>query len=649
MVEYERTQDREPTDAPSHKICVVGIGSGGLNVLDRICLDRLMEATLVSMHTDVRVLSHSMGPVKIQLGAEMMRGIGCGGDPELGREAAEASRDQIRAALKGHEMVFICTGLGGGTGSGAAPVVADIARELGSLVFVFATTPFSFEGRRRITQAEVSLEALQPCADALILFENNRMGELVLPKEGIQKAFSQADQLVGHSVRAISTMVNQPGIVRVSLADLTTALRSPNSRCLFGFGEGRGSNRVPEALKRALKSPLVNQGLLLQNAQNLIVHIAGGESITLAEVDQVMKQLGKHVPDATQIMFGVTVEPKLGDILTVTLISSLSASDISLEASTRTLAPERTPTRPADAARPLARPAPAEPSRKPAPASSNGLGTSAPASPVTTRKSQPDLLHMEAPASPPVAASPAPVSAAAAAPAAAPVPEEPKLEEVTMEELFAAEVPTPPPVEEAPKSAPVVSSVDLWFAPVEPPSPPVATAPEVAPVVETKLPEPAPEPGPVRAEQPAAPAPISIPVAPMPPPVVAPPVAIKQVPVSMQPAAIVKASIFSVIDDDDDEVDAADGTNWADKYIQPKAQQQSAPAQIERREPVRQPEPALAAVATAAPKGAAVQKQASLNLNPDNVARFKGTDKTIVEGEDLDVPTWMRLRGKVTK
>src|SRR6187402_2414126 len=162
MVEYERFQDREPSLGQPQKICVVGIGGGGLNVLDRICLDRLMEGTLVSMHTDVRVLGHSMGPVKIQLGAEMMRGIGCGGDPELGREAADASREQIRAALQGHEMVFICTGLGGGTGSGAAPVVAEIAKELGALVFVFATTPFSFEGRRRLTQAEVALEALQP-------------------------------------------------------------------------------------------------------------------------------------------------------------------------------------------------------------------------------------------------------------------------------------------------------------------------------------------------------------------------------------------------------------------------------------------------------------------------------------------------------
>ena len=254
------------------------------------------------------------------------------------------------------------------------------------------------------------------------------MGELVLPKEGIQKAFSQADQLVGQSVRAIATMVNQPGIVRVSLADLTMALRSPNSRCLFGFGEARGANRVPEALKRALKSPLVNQGLLLQNAQNLIVHIAGGESITLAEVDMLMKQLGKHVPDETQIMFGVTVEPKLTDLLTVTLMSSLSATDMALEslrlACDRQRADARTPGR-TSAARREAR---ERRTRAQAGAgfSRYGNGTHAPARPAPASQSaQPELPAMEA---------------------AAPILE--NFHEVTIEELFAAE----PPQAEVPKA-----------------------------------------------------------------------------------------------------------------------------------------------------------------------------------------------------
>ncbi|MEI6537306.1 MAG: hypothetical protein WCN98_18330, partial [Verrucomicrobiaceae bacterium] len=334
MVEYDRTQEREHAAAAAHlKICVAGIGGAGLNVLDRITLDRIVDATLVSLHSDVRVLSHAMTPHKVQLGAELMRGIGSGGDPDLGREAAIASREQIRSIFEGHEIVFLCTGLGGGTGSGATPVIAQIAKQCGAMVFVFATMPFSFEGRRRLMQAEIALEEIQPYTDALILFENNRMGELILPKEGIQKAFSQSDQLIGHSVRAISTMVTQPGIVRLGLSDLTTALRSPNARCLFGFGEARGASRVTDALKRALKSPLVNQGQLLLHAENLLVHVAGGESLTLAEVETLMKQLGKHVPEHTQILFGISVDPKLGDSLALTLISSLSAQQMLAESS----------------------------------------------------------------------------------------------------------------------------------------------------------------------------------------------------------------------------------------------------------------------------------------------------------------------------
>src|SRR3569623_2089787 len=190
MVEYDRTQERDMVASTPLKICVAGIGGAGLHVLDRITLVRIVDGTLVSMHTDIRVLSHAMAPHKVQLGAELMRGIGSGGDPELGREAAIASRETIRSLVQGHDMVFLCAGLGGGTASGATPVVAEIAKETGALVFVFATMPFSFEGRRRLMQAELALEEVEKYADALILFENNRMGELTLPKEGIQKAFS---------------------------------------------------------------------------------------------------------------------------------------------------------------------------------------------------------------------------------------------------------------------------------------------------------------------------------------------------------------------------------------------------------------------------------------------------------------------------
>ncbi len=328
MVEYHRNPTTELATSSPLKTCIVGIGGAGGSVLDRITMDRAVDATLVTMHTDIRVLSHSMSPVKIQLGVELMRGVGAGGDPELGREAAMYSREQIRNAIQGHDIIFICVGLGGGTGSGAAPIVAEIAKSTGALVFLTATMPFSFEGKRRLTQAEDSLKQLENRTDALILFENNRMGELTLPKDGIQKAFVQADQLIAQSLRAVSTIITTPGLVKLGLDDLTSALSTSNGRCLFGFGEARGQNRGSEALKRALKSPLIDQGRLLHQTKTLLVHIAGGDSLTLVEVDSIMKQLGKNVPDQTHILFGVAVDPKLGESISVTLISSLGLTQL---------------------------------------------------------------------------------------------------------------------------------------------------------------------------------------------------------------------------------------------------------------------------------------------------------------------------------
>lgn len=359
MVEYDRNQLQAAPGSAGLKICIVGVGGSGSNVLDRITLDKTVDANLICTHTDIRVLGHSMAPVKLQLGGELMRGVGAGGDPDLGREAALFSRDAIRNALQGFDIIFICTGLGGGTGSGASPVIAEIAKTTGALVLVVATMPFSFEGRRRVNQAEEALELLQKRADALILFENNRMGELILPKDGIQKAFSQADQLIAQSLRAVSTMVSTPGLVKLGLDDLTTALSASNGRCLFGFGEARGQNRGVEALKRALKSPLIDQGRLLHQTRSLLVHVAGGESLTLMEVEAIMKQLGRNVPDHTHILFGVAVDAKLGESTSVTLISSLGLDQLTAHSSSAaapaivsTPPPVRTQTRSAPLAPP---------------------------------------------------------------------------------------------------------------------------------------------------------------------------------------------------------------------------------------------------------------------------------------------------------
>ncbi len=535
MVEYHRHSDAPDAGPGPLKTAIVGVGGAGSNVLDRITLDRVMEGALVCMHTDVRVLGHAMAPVKLQLGTELMRGVGAGGDPDLGREAALFSRDEIRKALEGHQIIFICAGLGGGTGSGAAPVIAEIAKGTGALVLVVATMPFSFEGRRRVTQAEEALELLQKRADALVLFENNRMGELILPKDGIQKAFSAADQLISQSLRAVSTMVSTPGLVKLGLADLTKALAASNGRCLFGFGEARGQNRGAEALKKALKSPLIDQGRLLHQAKNLLVHIAGGDALTLVEVEGIMKQVGRNVPDQTQILFGVAVDAKLGDAVAVTLLSSLGAEQLQNHA---------------PVARPTARlEPPAPPRNEPAPAAPPPLPLEEPA--------DDDEEEAAAPAMAASASRPAPAAEAPDLFAAAAIMTAPASAGSVFQEVADAEIPDEVTFEQE-EEVPTARS----------------KAAVVAPAAET--------------------ASIALPAEP---------------PTTLEPES------------------------------EPEARENA---------PAGKRGSVLANVISAnAPASKAETDM--FQAGDEGRGRFKNTEPSLVEGEDLDVPTWMRLRKKLQR
>lgn len=304
-------------------IKVVGVGGAGLNVLDRIVLDGMTKANIVAINTDLQSLASSVAAHKVQLGEAITRGLGAGGDPEVGYEAAEESVDAIQQALADSRILFVCTGLGGGTGSGAAPAVVQIARETGSAVLVFATLPFAFEGKRRMAQARDALTKLQENADAVICFENDRMGDMVAPKAGIHQAFAVADATISQSVRSIANLIQRPGLIQIGLGDLLAALRSSSGRCLFGFGESDSDNRAHDALNRALKNPLMDRGRQLGNASHVLVHIAGGPAMTLSEVEILMKELGRHISDQTQILFGTSVDGRMGNRLSVTLISSL--------------------------------------------------------------------------------------------------------------------------------------------------------------------------------------------------------------------------------------------------------------------------------------------------------------------------------------
>ena len=326
MIPIDRNR---PTAAqPDVRIKIVGLGGAGSNALDRIVLDGPPGAEFVAINTDMQALTGSVAAEKVRLGRATTRGLGAGGDPEIGYAAAEEALGEIGAAIGGAQMVFLCVGLGGGTGSGAARIVAAQAREQGALVIVFATLPFTFEGRRRMAQAEEALAAVRRDADVVICFENDKMGDAVAPLAGIQDAFTMADQTISQSVRAIAALVQRRGLMHLGFDELATALRCPGEaapRCLFGYGEADGDNRANDALARALKSPLMDKGRMLDGARNVLVNVAGGPGMTLNEVQILMESLNRHIGDETRILFGAAVDPRMGQRMSVTILSALEA------------------------------------------------------------------------------------------------------------------------------------------------------------------------------------------------------------------------------------------------------------------------------------------------------------------------------------
>ena len=320
MISYER--DPQQT-IPESSVKIVGLGGAGSNMLDRTALDGLTGAEMLCINSDLRTLTSSVATEKIQIGRNLTKGLGAGGDPEVGLKAAQEAEQEIRDSLRDRKMVFLCVGLGGGTGSGAAPLICRLAREEGAFVVVFATMPFTFEGGRRREQAETSLNELAVLANALMTFDNNRMGELVVAKQGIHEAFAAADHMISESVKAVTRLVIRPGLINVGLDDLMSALRTTRSRCLFGSGIAKGENRTQLALENTLSSPLLDQGNLLADATTVLVHICGGESLTLYEVELLMQGLSKHVPKSAHVLFGAAVDASMGDSISITLVSAL--------------------------------------------------------------------------------------------------------------------------------------------------------------------------------------------------------------------------------------------------------------------------------------------------------------------------------------
>ncbi len=301
-------------------IKVIGLGGAGNNAVNRMIESGLSGVEFIAANTDAQVLSKSLADIRIQLGDKLTRGLGAGANPEIGEKAALESQDLIAEHLEGADLVFITAGMGGGTGTGAAPVVAEIATKLGALTIAVVTRPFTFEGPKRRQVAEEGIERLRERVDAMVVVNNDRLLQAVDKKVSIKEAFLIADRVLYHGVKGISDVINLPGLINVDFADLKNMLTGAG-QVLMGIGAGRGENRVEEAAQSAITSPLLDRSI--EGAHNLLVNVVGDENITLAEASEVVEKIraatGVEEPD---ILYGITYDPRAGDELRVILIAS---------------------------------------------------------------------------------------------------------------------------------------------------------------------------------------------------------------------------------------------------------------------------------------------------------------------------------------
>ncbi|MDD5199818.1 MAG: cell division protein FtsZ [Terrimicrobiaceae bacterium] len=324
MLEIPRTLLADATSQPS-RILVIGVGNAGVALIDRITLAGPGGAAdLVAINTDGLSLGSSVAERKILIGSKTARGLGTGGDPEVGAEAAEEAGAELAEAVSGAPIVIVCAGLGGGVGSGAAPIVVELARNRGALVIVVATMPFSFEGRRRVQQAAAARTELTRLADAFLAFENDRMAEHAEPLAGMHETFAASDQVLADTVASIIRFTTTSGPIRVTPADLLAVFREPDSTCVFGFAEAAGSNRANEAVERALKSPLLARGKSLAGARAILVHVAAPPDLHLAEVRAIMETVGRHTDG--HLHLGVGLDPNRTSLAVSLLATSSDAT-----------------------------------------------------------------------------------------------------------------------------------------------------------------------------------------------------------------------------------------------------------------------------------------------------------------------------------
>lgn len=301
------------------KIKVIGIGGGGNNAVNRMIETGVKGVEFIVANTDLQVLKNSKAPVKIQMGTQLTNGLGAGANPQIGREAALESKEEIQAALEGADMVFVTCGMGGGTGTGAAPVVAQIAQDLGALTVGIVTKPFSFEGKKRMEQALAGLEELKKHVDTLIVIPNDRLREIIDKTTPLLDSFKEVDNVLRRGVQSISDLIAVAGLINLDFADVKTVMEK-RGNALIGIGIGVGENRAAEAARQAVSSPLLETSIV--GATDAIINVTGGNNLTLSEVEEAAEVIRSSANTDINTIFGAVINENLNDEVIVTVIAT---------------------------------------------------------------------------------------------------------------------------------------------------------------------------------------------------------------------------------------------------------------------------------------------------------------------------------------
>lgn len=301
------------------QIKVIGVGGGGSNAVNRMIDNGVKGVEFITVNTDAQALHFAKSEHKLQIGDKLTRGLGAGANPEVGKKAAEESRDLISNTLKGADMVFVTAGMGGGTGTGAAPVIAEIAKECGALTVGVVTRPFTFEGRKRFAQAEIGIEALKEKVDTLIVIPNDRLLEIVDKKTPMLEAFREVDNVLRQAVQGISDLIAVPGLINLDFADVKTIMTERGS-ALMGIGVANGENRAAEAARKAIMSPLLETSI--DGARGVIMNITGGANLSLYEVNEAAEIVTEASDMEVNMIFGAIIDENMKDDIKVTVIAT---------------------------------------------------------------------------------------------------------------------------------------------------------------------------------------------------------------------------------------------------------------------------------------------------------------------------------------